>query len=88
MILRRGGWDAFKAGIYDLLDTAPEVNAPSCLVKITATKLNIRKGPGVLNGIAGTVSKGSIYTIVETAGNWGKLKSGAGWISLKHVTRV
>jgi hypothetical protein len=88
VILRRGGWDAFKAGIYDLLDTAPETKAPSYPVKITATKLNIRKSPSRLSGVAGTVSKGSIYTIVETAGNWGKLKSGAGWISLKHVTRV
>lgn len=88
IILDRNGWEAFKVGIYDLLDTAPEVKTPSYLVKITATKLNIRKSPSVLSGIAGTVSKGSIYTIVETSGKWGKLKSGAGWIHLDYTARV
>lgn len=88
VILNRNGWGAFVTGIYDLLDATPEVKAPAYLVKIVATKLNIRKSPGVVSGIAGTVSKGSIYTIVESNGDWGKLKSGAGWISLKHVSRV
>lgn len=88
IILGRNGWKAFQVAIYDLLDQKPEVKTPSCLVKITASKLNIRKSPSVMSGIAGTVSKGSIYTIVETRGDWGRLKSGAGWISLKHVSRV
>ena len=29
-----------------------------------------------------------VYTIVQTSGNWGKLKSGAGWICLDYTTRV
>lgn len=33
---------------------------------------------------------GGIYTIVETNGSWGKLKSGKGWINIssKYCKRV
>ena len=36
----------------------------------------------------GTVKKGEVYTIVETKGNWGKLKSGAGWVYLDYCTKI
>ena len=88
IILGRNGWEAFKVAIYDLLDTAPEAKAPSYLVKITAKKLYIRNMPGAVFGITGIVAAGSIYTIVETQGDWGKLKSGAGWIHLDYTARV
>lgn len=55
------------------------------LVTITADVLNVRKGPGTNYGIATTVRKGQVYTIVATQGNWGKLKSGAGWIHLGYT---
>ena len=55
------------------------------LVRITAKTLNVRSGPGTIYSINRTVSKGSVYTIVEKQGNWGRLKSGAGWISLKYT---
>ena len=60
---------------------------------VTADVLNIRKGAGTNYGIAGTVKKGEAYTIVaERAGagsknGWGKLKSGAGWVSLDFMKR-
>lgn len=63
-------------------------------VKVTASVLNVRKGPGTGYGISTTVKKGEVYTIVaESSGTgsdngWGKLKSGAGWISLDYVTKV
>ena len=62
----------------------------SFLVKITTPVLRIRKGPGTNYGVNGHVRKGETYTITETNGNWGKLKSGAGWISIssKYVKRV
>lgn len=56
--------------------------------KVTADVLNIRKGPGTNYSIVGTISDGGIYTIVEERNGWGKLKSGAGWISLNYVKRV
>lgn len=62
--------------------------AASYLVKVTANALNIRKGPGTNYGTNGTITNKGTYTIVETQGNWGKLKSGAGWICLNYTKRV
>ena len=57
-------------------------------VKITAGRLNVRNGAGTQYRINTVVKQGEIYTIVQTFGGWGKLKSGAGWISLTYTTRV
>lgn len=62
-------------------------------VKVTADVLNIRKGPGTNYGTNGVIRDKGVYTIVaESSGQgatkWGKLKSGAGWISLDYATRV
>ncbi len=57
-------------------------------VKITASVLNVRKGAGTNYAIATNVKKNEVYTIVEEKNGWGKLKSGAGWISLSYTTRV
>lgn len=61
-------------------------------VKVTATNLNIRSGPGTNYGTKGTIKPG-VYTIVAEASGtgaskWGKLKSGAGWISLDYATKT
>lgn len=62
------------------------------MVMITASMLNYRAGPGTSCKINGVVKKGEIYTIVaeQLVGNtkWGKLKSGAGWISLKYAAKL
>lgn len=60
----------------------------SYLVKVTANALNIRKGPGTNYGINGTITNKGTYTIIETQGNWGKLKSKTGWICLDYTKRV
>lgn len=62
------------------------------LVKVSISDLNIRKGPGTNYARTKYIPKG-VYTIVEEsdgkgATKWGKLKSGAGWISLDYVKRV
>lgn len=57
------------------------------IVQITASSLNVRKGPGTSYTVAQTVSKGQVFTIVQQQDGWGKLKSGAGWISLKYTAR-
>lgn len=57
-------------------------------VKVTADVLNIRKGAGTSYDVVGTISKGGVYTIVKEDNGWGYLKSGAGWISLKYVTKL
>lgn len=62
-------------------------------VKVTANTLNIRRGAGTNYALAGTIRNGGVYTIVQEstgqgAKKWGKLKSGAGWISLDYTTKV
>ena len=56
-------------------------------VKVNTDTLNIRSGAGTNYPIKGTVKRGDVYTIVETKGNWGKLKSGAGWICLDYTIK-
>lgn len=63
------------------------------LVRVTADVLNIRSGPGTNNSIVDVLAKKATYTIVDTANGtgaskWGKLKSGAGWISMDYTQRV
>lgn len=57
-------------------------------VKITTEVLNVRSGPGTGYGIVNHVEEGDVYTIVEVQDNWGRLKSGAGWICLDYTERV
>jgi|GEM_PF-1678877 len=65
----------------------PTPSAPNgYLVKVTAGSLNIRSGPGTNYRDVGDVHAGDVYTITETSGGWGRLKSGAGWIFLTGYT--
>ena len=58
-------------------------------VKVTASVLNYRSGPGTNYKVKGTVKRNEVYGIVEEQnGNWGKLKSGAGWICLDYVKKI
>lgn len=62
-------------------------------VKVTATALNIRDGAGTNFAVVGSISDEGIYTVVDEqkgigASKWGRLKSGAGWISLDYVKRI
>lgn len=71
----------------------PIVNNCPYRVKITAECLYIRKGAGTNTAKVGTITDKGVYTIVEEkissdAIKWGKLKSGAGWISLDNVRKI
>ena len=66
---------------------ASESKAVSYLVKITATSLNVRAGAGTSYRVTASVKKNQVYTIIEEKNGWGRLKSGAGWISLKYTTK-
>ena len=95
------GWGKLKSGagwiylgnsdyvaIGNAAPSAPHANTPSSYkVKITANVLNVRVGAGTGFKKATTVKRGEVYTIVDTASNWGKLKSGAGWICLDYTAR-
>ncbi len=58
------------------------------VVRITASSLNVRAGAGTTYKINTVVHKNEAYTIVEEKNGWGKLKSGAGWISLNYTKKV
>ena len=62
-------------------------NDDSFLVRVKIKDLYIRSGPGSYYGNKGFIKPG-VYTIVETHGGFGKLKSGAGWISMRHVKKI
>ena len=55
-------------------------------VKVGIPDLVIRTGPGVDYAATGKYTGIGLFTIVEVKGSWGRLKSGAGWISLKYTS--
>ena len=67
--------------------TAPAADTPF-LVKVSITNLNIRTGPGLEYERTGQFTGAGVFTITQVSGDWGKLKSGAGWISLAYCTRI
>ncbi len=94
-------WKAFKMlvkgyarqveGPGPTFPTAPASKTPY-RVRITG-KPNIRKGPGTNYAVVGVVDKSGVYTITEIsdgsgASGWGRLKSGAGWVSLDFCTKI
>lgn len=91
--------DTFRADVKALLKTPVQTPAPKpeaakpaafvpYLVRITANKLNVRAGAGTGYKINTSVTKGGVYTIVGESNGWGKLKSGAGWISLHYTQKL
>ncbi len=68
--------------------TEPEVTTPSGKqVTVTATDVNLRKGPGTNYAVVGKADRGDKLTVTETkqAGSylWGNTQ--AGWIALKYT---
>ena len=57
-------------------------------VRVSIPDLNIRRGPGTEYARTGQFTGAGEFTIVEVSGNWGKLKSGAGWISLNFCSKL
>lgn len=64
------------------------------LVRVSISDLNIRTGPGTNNAKTGRFTGKGVFTIVAVQSGqgsdsgWGKLKSGAGWISLDYCTKL
>lgn len=79
--------------VYSGKSTTATTTFTPYLVRVTADVLNIRKGAGTNYGTNGTIRDKGVYTIVAEANGqgatkWGKLKSGAGWISLDYTKKV
>lgn len=98
------GWGKLKSGVGwiwlgnpqyctvgDTVKTSTPIFSPY-KVRVSIKDLNIRKGPGT-NYVSNGFCPVGVYTIIEEsdgagATKWGKLKSGAGWISLDYAKRV
>lgn len=72
--------------------STPSTNTSTSYVagvyKINTDSLNVRKEANASSSIVTTVKKGESYTITEVKGEWGKLKSGIGWINLNYTVLV
>lgn len=87
--------ERWKLTQYDAAAPAEDKPAPTpFLVRVSISNLNIRKGAGTNYATIGKYTGKGVFTIMEvkagkgsTAG-WGRLKSGAGWISLDYATRI
>ena len=74
----------------------PQAAAPKVpfKVKVDITDLNIRTGAGTNYAKTGEKTGVGVFTITEVKegkgadAGWGKLKSGAGWVSLDYCTRL
>ena len=62
--------------------------------KVSISELNIRKSAGTNTAKTGMCTGVGVFTILEvregkgSEAGWGRLKSGAGWISLDYCQRV
>ena len=96
-VKKSGGSEIAGINTWVAVDNLSLVSATSktpYLVKIAISDLNIRKGPGTNYAATGKFTGKVVFTIVEeksgqgSTKGWGRLKSGAGWISLDYCTKV
>lgn len=83
-------WRTFLAKVAGAsvpVDPEPTPTPVSYQVKVTASSLNIRKGPGISYAITGSLKRDSVVIIVEEQNGWGRIKDTQGWISLKYTTK-
>ena len=91
------GYSVFDASgnlVYAPASSTSETSDVPFTVQVSITDLNIRKGPGTDYAKTGKFTGKGVFTILEvksgkgsTAG-WGRLKSGAGWISLDYAAKI
>ena len=87
------GWASFVNMVKDYLNELNKLvqvnQTKTFLVEIICNELNIRQQADFNSKVVGTVKKGEVFTIVEEKNGLGKLKSGAGYISMnaKYVRR-
>lgn len=98
IVLVEGNWGKLKSGAGWIYLANPEYvkirTSVPFQVQINITDLNIRTGPGTNYVPTGECTGKGTFTITEikegkgSDTGWGKLKSGAGWISLDYTKRV
>lgn len=60
---------------------------PAKQAKVTATSLNVRKGPGLQHSIIGSVKNGTVVSINKQEGKWSAVTYGkiTGWVSNAYL---
>ena len=87
------GYSVFDANGVNIYTSKTTASAVPFKIKVAISDLNIRKGPGTNYARTKYILVG-VYTIIEVQSGtgsdkgWGRLKSGAGWISLDFCTKV
>lgn len=87
------GYSVFDANGVNIYTSKTTASAVPFKIKVAISDLNIRKGPGTNYARTQYIPVG-VYTIIEVQSGtgsdkgWGRLKSGAGWISLDFCTKV
>lgn len=73
----------------EMVVATPQSNT-GFLVRVICNELNIRQYDNFDSKVVGVVRKNETYTIVQESNGLGKLKSGAGWISMnsKYVQKI
>ena len=89
----KNGYGKLKSGLgwINLSYTTPVATIPQTddfKVKIVNDAIYVIDAPNSNANIKTTIYKNEVYTIVEVSGNYGKLKSGVGWINLNYTIEV
>ncbi len=77
-----------KAAIENANNADIDDNSTPYIIRVSIDDLNIRTGPGTEYPTTGNFTGKGSFTITQTQNNWGKLKSGAGWIYLGYAEKV
>lgn len=80
------GFKGFGRPKYEAKQEEPDFEP--YVVRLTAIALNVRTGPSTQYPVAMVIRGGGAFTIVAEENGFGLLKSGAGWIMLRHTERV
>lgn len=85
------GWipiDAIGETVKVVPDTPPSYS--DSVYRTTASTLNLRGGPGTGYAVIGKLKKGTGCTILDSEGNWRKIKTFGGlvgWVSANYLTK-
>jgi hypothetical protein len=70
-----------------IIPAAPMDGQPLKRVRVTVSRLNVRKGPGTNNVVIGTVTRGQEFNLLQESGDWGEIDSGR-WIHLGYTEAI
>lgn len=88
------GYSVYDEAGKVLYTTKSKENSNTFQVRVSISNLRVRTGPGTNYSLTGQYTGIGTFTIVEVKdgkgsnSGWGRLKSGAGWISLDYATKI